>query len=73
MQQAFTGTVDDLKKAVAASGLDGHWVDEGEFFEFHADDGPALNFWPEKKIIMLQGAPARAKKFEERLRPYLNA
>ena len=71
MQKTFTGTIDELKAAVAASGIDGHWLDEGEFFEFHADDGPALNFWPDKQILMLQGAPAYKKKFEELLSPHL--
>ena len=71
MQKSYHGTVEELKAAVTASGLSGHWVDEGEFLEFHADDGPALNFWPAKQLLMLQGAPARKRKFDELLSPHL--
>ena len=65
MQKTFEGTLEELKAVVAASGISGHWLDEGAFHEFHSDEGPALNFWPDKKILMLQGSPAAKRRFEE--------
>ena len=73
MQKTFSGSIDELKAAVEASGIEGHWLDEGAFWEFHADDGPALDFWPDKQVILLQGAPARKKQFEAMLAPFLAA
>jgi hypothetical protein len=65
MEKKFEGTIEDLKAVVEKTGINGHWVDEGEFHVFHSDEGPNLNWWPNKNILMLQGSPAAKKHFEQ--------
>ncbi len=65
MQKKFAGSVEELKRLISDSGVLGHWIDEGDFIVFHADEGEAFNFWPETGAVQLVGSPASRKHFEE--------
>lgn len=56
MSTQFDGTIDDLKKLVACSGVHGDWSEDASGKRcFRSRKGGVLNFWPSKGTIQIQG------------------
>jgi predicted nucleotide-binding protein len=60
---SFTGTIDDLKAAVEAMGLDGSWEDKpNACYKFTGRDRAGLNWSSTKGTIWFDGPPAAKDK-----------
>ena len=72
MKREFKGDLDELKGILAVSGIEGHWVDQGEFHHFLAEEGESLNnWWPETGLQTIEGSPSDAKSMAASLDPIL--
>ena len=69
----FTGTIEKFKVLVGALERPGHWRNEGSFYEFVADSGEKLNWWPKTGIITIIGHPGEVKKLSQQLHEILEA
>jgi hypothetical protein len=53
------------------SGIEGRWVDQGDFPHFLAEEGLSLNGCPETRLLTIEGSPSDPKNMAVSLDPIL--
>ena len=60
----FRGSFVELQELVAATGIDGEWVEQGPHKQYRTDNGAILNFWSSTGTVNFQGPPSAAQELE---------
>lgn len=69
----FLGTLEQLQKNVALTGVAGEWQPmPADYWRYRCDNGAILNWWPSTKTYNFQGPKDAKRAFEQRLISVVN-
>ena len=60
MKARFGGDYEKLQQRLAETGIPGEWRQNGNHFQYRADNGAVLNWWKSTGTVTFQGDPDAA-------------
>ena len=67
MADKYHGTIDELKKYIAAAGMEGDWKSIEGKHSFRSKDGGILNWWTSNGTVQCQGSAEAKKRLQSAL------